>query len=163
MCLDDGEVCVLSLTGIQHLIASKDRHKIHIDQLELSPAPYDHWTLKEIMEQPESVERALSFGGRIYPIGQRVKLGGLEQNTEKMLAIKNLIITGCGTSLYAGMFGELLMQYLGCFDTVQTIDASELYATRLPKPDSGGVLLLSQSGETLDTIRSAHHALYGNP
>lgn len=160
ICLDDGEVCVLNPSGIEHLIGTRDRHKIYLESLELSCAPYDHWTLKEIMEQPESIERALNFGGRIYPIGQRVKLGGLEENTQKMLNVKNLIITGCGTSLYAGMFGELLMQYLGCFDTVQSIDASELYASRLPKPPSGGLLLLSQSGETLDTIKAYHLAAF---
>ncbi|XP_053993527.1 glutamine--fructose-6-phosphate aminotransferase [isomerizing]-like [Hylaeus volcanicus] len=151
--LDDGEICVAKIDGIQNLAAQKDLFDVPIDNFSLSPSPYDHWTLKEIMEQPETVERALNFGGRLHPVGYSVKLGGLEQSVTVISKIQNLIITGCGTSFYAGMCGELLMHHLGCFETIQTLDAAEVTSERFPRTSSSGVLLLSQSGETHDTIR----------
>jgi glutamine---fructose-6-phosphate transaminase (isomerizing) len=151
--LDDGELCVAKIDGIQNLASKKHLHEVSIDNFCLSPSPYDHWTLKEIMEQSETVERALNFGGRLHPVGYRVKLGGLEQSVNVVSEIQNLIITGCGTSLHAGMYGELLMHHLGCFQTVQTLDASEVTNERFPRSRTSGVLLLSQSGETHDTIR----------
>lgn len=152
--LNDGEVCVVNPTGIRKLIESRDLYNIDVMDVELSPTPHAHWTIKEILEQPLTVERALNFGGRLYPIGYRVKLGGLEQNSDILFSIKNLLITGCGTSLFAGMYGEILMCYLGGFETVQTLDAGELTVERLPQSSRAGILLLSQSGETLDTIRA---------
>lgn len=150
--LRDGEICVLNRHGIDHLKATRDMHQIHVENVEVSPAPFEHWTIKEISEQPQSLARALNYGGRISPIGNRVKLGGLDHESDAMMAIHHLLVSGCGTSLYAGMYGEKLMQYLSCFDTVRAVDASELDTGSLPAKE-GAVLLLSQSGETLDTIR----------
>ncbi|CDJ53494.1 glucosamine--fructose-6-phosphate aminotransferase (isomerizing), putative [Eimeria brunetti] len=138
------------------LLESRDMHRIATETVETSPDPFPHWTLKEIFEQPQSLARALNYGGRIMAHGNRVKLGGLDQNKD-LLAIRNLLLAGCGTSLYAGMYGEQLMQWLACFDQVRAIDATELEQHSLPKHDAG-ILLLSQSGETLDTIRACQIA-----
>ena len=87
-------------------------------QVEMSPAPYDHWTLKEIMDQPHAVSASLNYGGRIMG-EEEAKLGGLERRRETLAHIKNLVIAACGTSLHAGMYGAILMRMLGSFDTVQ--------------------------------------------
>ena len=74
--LEDGEIAVI--TADSHTL---DRSRIeiaHHENIELSPAPYPHWTIKEIMEQPESLARALNYGGRIKD-DSSVKLGGLDQ------------------------------------------------------------------------------------
>lgn len=154
--LQDGEIAIVTSKGIDQLLESRDMHRISAETVETSPDPFPHWTLKEIFEQPQSLARALNYGGRIMAHGNRVKLGGLDQNKD-LLAIRNLLLAGCGTSLYAGMYGEQLMQWLACFDQVRAIDATELEQHSLPKHDAG-ILLLSQSGETLDTIRACQIA-----
>lgn len=115
-------------------------------------SPYPHWTIKEIMEQPEAISRALNYGARFDTEG-KVKLGGLETNAEMLLKMHNLVIAACGTSLYAGMYGACILRALKTFDTVQTVDASEVTADTFPLTD-GGLLVLSQSGETKDTHRA---------
>ena len=154
--LKDGEIAIVTSKGIDQLLESRDMHRIASETVETSPDPFPHWTLKEIFEQPQSLARALNYGGRIMAHGNRVKLGGLDQNTD-LLAIRNLLLAGCGTSLYAGMYGEQLMQWLACFDQVRAVDATELEQHMLPRHDAG-ILLLSQSGETLDTIRACQVA-----
>lgn len=157
MALRDGEICLLKPGGIEHLSQTRLPEKIHMESVETSPAPFKHWTIKEICEQPQSLARALNYGGRVSSVGHRVRLGGLDGRKDHMLEIRHLILAGCGTSLYAAMYGERLLHYLGCFDTVITRDASELTGDCLPRSD-GGLLLLSQSGETLDTIRACQIA-----
>ena len=68
------------------------------------------------MEQPEAIARALSYGARMN--GKRVILGGLDMNKEQMSGIKNMLLTGCGTSRHAAEFGAKIMRDLDCFDTV---------------------------------------------
>ncbi|KAF1332364.1 Glutamine-fructose-6-phosphate transaminase, partial [Globisporangium splendens] len=119
-------------------------------KVRLSPAPYPHWTIREIMEQPKAVAAALGYGGRVSD--DHVYLGGLESEKERMLKIKHLMIAACGTSLYASKYGAKLMRSLNAFDTVSTEDASECSTDRLPKKE-GGLLVVSQSGETLDVQR----------
>ncbi|KAL8453158.1 hypothetical protein Emed_001028 [Eimeria media] len=154
--LQDGEIAIVTSKGIDQLLESRDMHRIATETVATSPDPFPHWTLKEIFEQPQSLARALNYGGRIMAHGNRVKLGGLDQNKD-LLAIRNLLLAGCGTSLYASMYGEQLMQWLACFDQVRAVDASELEQHMLPRHDAG-LLLLSQSGETLDTIRACQVA-----
>lgn len=157
--LRDGEIAVVTPRGIGQLEASgRTVHRISQEmKTETSPSPFLHWTVKEIFEQPQALGRAMNNGGRIAPYKSRVKLGGLDQNRDTLLEIKNLLICGCGTSLYAGMYGELLMQWLRCFDQVRAVDASEVDLHQFPKSEAG-MLLLSQSGETLDTVRACQLA-----
>ncbi|MFA6018033.1 MAG: glutamine--fructose-6-phosphate transaminase (isomerizing) [Patescibacteria group bacterium] len=122
------------------------------ETIQLSPAPFSHWTIKEIMEQPEALARVLNFGARI-PTESEVKLGGLEQNKSALLGIRHLVITACGTSLHAGLYGAHAMRNLRAFDTVQVVDASELTSQHFTK-EGAGLLVLSQSGETKDTHRA---------
>jgi len=73
--------------------------------------------LKEIDEEPRSMSRALNFGGRL--IRDRTKLGGIEPVEEKLLQVRNMLLLGCGTSMYACKFGELIFKELQIFDTVR--------------------------------------------
>ena len=98
----------------------------------LSPAPYPHWTIREIMEQPKAIAASLGYGGRVSD--DEVYLGGLQENAERMLKIQDLLIAACGTSLNAGIYGAKLMRSLGSFRTVQTIDAGEASRNDIPRP-----------------------------
>jgi len=69
-----------------------------------------------------------------------------------LLPVHNLIVTGCGTSFFAGQFGARIMRHLNTFDTVQAIDSAELGIDTFPRA-AGGVCLISQSGETKDVHR----------
>jgi len=147
--LDNGEIAVLKSDG--HSLDISRVEQAADEQINLSPAPFPHWTIKEIMEQPMSISRALNYGGRIDD-ELRVKLGGLEDAKDSLLPIHNLVITGCGTSFFAGQLGVKIMRHLNTFDTVQAIDSAEVALDTLPRV-GGGVCLISQSGETKDVHR----------
>jgi glucosamine--fructose-6-phosphate aminotransferase (isomerizing) len=78
----------------------------------LSPDPHPHFTIKECLEQPEAIARALSYGARMN--GKRVILGGLDMNVEQMRTIRNMLLTGCGTSRHAAEFGAKVSGGVGC-------------------------------------------------
>jgi len=147
--LENGEIAVLRSDG--HSLDISRVEKAAEELIHLSPAPFPHWTIKEIMEQPMSISRALNYGGRIFD-DVRVKLGGLEDAKDMLLPIHHLIITGCGTSYFAGQFGAKVMRFLNTFDTVQAVDSAEVGLDALPR-SAGGVCLISQSGETKDVHR----------
>lgn len=120
--------------------------------IQLTPDPYPHFTLKECMEQPEAIARALSYGARMN--GGRIVLGGLDSNRDKLLKIRNLLLTGCGTSKNAADFGAKIMRDLDIFDSVSVLDSAEVRRSDVPKPVHGGVIAVSQSGETKDVHRA---------
>jgi glucosamine--fructose-6-phosphate aminotransferase (isomerizing) len=120
-------------------------------EVQLTSDPYPHFTLKECMEQPGAIARALSYGARLD--GGKVVLGGLDNNVEKMMKIKNLMLTGCGTSKNAAEFGAKIMRDLDCFDSVNVLDSAEVRRSDIPKRN-GGLLAVSQSGETKDVHRA---------
>lgn len=117
----------------------------------LNPYPYKYWTEKEIYEQVESSLRAISLGGRL--LKDKVRLGGLEVLTKDIMKTQNLIILGCGTSLYAGEVGKFYFKELSNFNTVQVIDGANFSLTDIPKKGKTSLIFLSQSGETKDLHR----------
>ena len=125
-------------------------------ELRKSPAPYKHWMEREIREQPEAIARALAFGGRLGE--DKVFLGGLDRQRDRMRDIEHMLLVGCGTSLNASAYGARLMRDLGAFDTAQAMDASEVGVHDIP-PKSSGVIAVSQSGETKDVLRTVKKAM----
>jgi glucosamine--fructose-6-phosphate aminotransferase (isomerizing) len=121
-------------------------------KIESKPENYKHWMLKEIMEQPESIIRAMSNYGRIEN-NVCVKLGGLDSNKSRLLEIQHLILLGCGTSFNAGLWSLDLFKTLDIFETVVAYDGAEFHVKDIPKKGNSGVIFLSQSGETKDLHR----------
>jgi glucosamine--fructose-6-phosphate aminotransferase (isomerizing) len=152
--LENGEIAVLKADG--HSLDISRVEQAAEETIRLSPAPYPHWTIKEIMDQPMSISRTLNYGGRIYD-DSRVKLGGLEERVDMLLPIRHLVLTGCGTSYFAAQMGARFMRFLNAFDTVQAFDAAEIGRESFPK-SGGGVCLISQSGETKDVHRAVLQA-----
>jgi glucosamine--fructose-6-phosphate aminotransferase (isomerizing) len=127
--------------------------KNKLDQdIQLSPAPYKYWMQKEIMEQADSVNRALNNGGRIES-NTTVKLGGLDSNKNRLLDLNHLILLGCGTSYNAGLWSLNIYKSLDIFETVTIYDGAEFNINDIPKKGKTGLILLSQSGETKDLHR----------
>ena len=123
-----------------------------ISNLNLENTGYDHWTLKEIHEQPDSIRRALSFGGRILS-NYEVILGGLNENKNILKNIDNIILLGCGTSYNSGMIGMYYLKELCNFNSVQLFDGAEFELHDIPKYGNSAFILISQSGETKDLHR----------
>ncbi len=156
--MKDGEIGVLHSDGRTLDLTRKQRAP---DQkVELSPAPFPHWTLKELVEQPEAIARALGFGGRMSD--ERVYLGGLDKNEKLLSQIKLLVMSACGTSLNAARYAEKLMKNLESFDHVTSLDAAETGTKDFPRcdnPKNTGLLVISQSGETKDVHRVVKTAM----
>ncbi len=122
------------------------------DDIVSKPENYEHWTLKEIMEQPSSINRSINNGGRIAD-NTNVKLGGLDQHKSKLLECEHLIILGCGTSYYSGLWSCEIFKILDIFTTIQIFDGAEFDIHDIPKKGKTCLILLSQSGETKDLHR----------
>ena len=156
--MKDGEIGVLHADG--RTLDLKRVQKAPAQDVQLSPAPHPHWTIKECLEQPEAIARALGFGGRLSP--DRVLLGGLDGQFERVSKIKHMTLSACGTSLNAAKYAEKLMKNLGCFESVCSIDAAETESKDFPKPLNAkdtGLIVVSQSGETKDVHRVVKTAM----
>ena len=122
------------------------------DDIVSKPENYEHWTLKEIMEQPSSINRSINNGGRIAD-STNVKLGGLDEHKSKLLECEHLILLGCGTSYYSGLWSCEIFKILDIFTTVQIFDGAEFDVHDIPKKGKTCLIFLSQSGETKDLHR----------
>ena len=153
--LNNYDICIIKNKNKKITMQSThnyDLKNITIQNGSLDPSPYLHWTLKEIYEQKESIQRAISFGGRIVDIDS-VKLGGLDSKRDKLMEIENIILLGCGTSYNAGLLSTHFFKDLCNFNTVQIFDGAEFNINDVPKRGKTALILLSQSGETKDLHR----------
>jgi glucosamine--fructose-6-phosphate aminotransferase (isomerizing) len=131
-----------------------DGIKVNIQTLDLGISEiekqgYDHFMLKEIFEQPRSIQD--TFRGRILVEQNEIRLGGLHNVKEQLLNAKRIVIIGCGTSWHAGLVGEYLIEDLARIP-VEVEYASE-FRYRNPMIGKDDVVLaISQSGETADTL-----------
>ncbi len=116
---------------------------------------FPHYMLKEIFEQPDSVENALR--GRLSHSEGVAKLGGLESVRDRLQQARHLIIISCGTSYYAGLFARYVFEALTDL-TVETELASEFRYRKLNLRQNTVVLAISQSGETADTLAALREA-----
>jgi len=160
--MNDGEIGILRADGstldLTRMQEAPDQ------EVKLSPAPYPHWTLKECVEQPEAIARALGFGGRLT--SENVQLGGLEKMKDELSRVKYLTLSACGTSLNAAKYAEKLMKHLGSFDVVHSLDAAETDSNDFPrsaeKRKESAFLVVSQSGETKDVANVVNAARENN-
>jgi glutamine---fructose-6-phosphate transaminase (isomerizing) len=127
------------------------------DDIIIKPDDFEHWTLKEIMEQPDAIKRCTNNGGRIDD-NISVKLGGLEQNKSRLLECEHAILLGCGTSYHSSLWSQEIFKSLDIFSTVHVFDGAEFDITDIPKKGKTCILLCSQSGETKDLHRCIHIA-----
>lgn len=119
------------------------------DAAEAMLGDYPHFMLKEIFEAPQTIRSATL--GRIKPESGIVKLGGLESVREQLKYIDRIVIVACGTSYYAGLVGEYLIEEIAGIP-VEVQYASEFKYRDEPFSRSTALLAISQSGETADTI-----------
>ena len=133
-------------------LAKYRREQTNVEDVAATPAPWPHWMLKEIMEQPAAVLRAMNNGGRIAS-ETTVKLGGLDACRPLLENIDHLVLLGCGTSYHAGLWSLSMFKSLEAFDTVTIYDGADFCARDIPRRGKTAAVLLSQSGETKDLQR----------
>lgn len=153
-------------------VAEITRDKISITDLRRKPVPHDieilewdleqaqkgnfpHFMLKEIYEGPDVVRASLS--GRLRTKQKLIKLGGLEPVKDRLKNIKRIIILACGTSYYAGLVGEYLFEEITQIPTEVQL-ASEFRYRNEPFEKGTVALVISQSGETADTLGALRKA-----
>jgi glucosamine--fructose-6-phosphate aminotransferase (isomerizing) len=139
----------LQVMGRDQVIVPHSVHALNLatDDVELGRFP--HYMLKEIFEQPESLENALR--GRINDDDATAVFGGLNLTPRDLRQVKRIILTACGTSWHAALVGEHLIEELARIP-VEVEYASEL-RYRNPPLDEGTLLFaITQSGETADTL-----------
>ncbi len=158
--LGDGEMARITrddlrLTTLEAIPVAKDVEEIEWSLGQIELAGYEHFMLKEICEQPEALQNCLR--GRIDQREGAVHLGGLVDCSRELVRAKRIILTGCGTAWHAALVGEYLFEELARIPT-ETEYGSE-FRYRNPIIDYGTVLVVvSQSGETADTIAALHEA-----
>ena len=152
--LDDYEIATIkadgfTVTDLQNNKKEKKVTKLDWTVEEAQKGGYDHFMLKEIMEQPESIENALR--GRVVVKEGRVRLGGLEKIEVQLQKVERLNILACGTAYYAGMVGKYMMEEYTGIPT--EVDVASEFRYRKPIIDKKiASLFISQSGETADTL-----------
>jgi len=158
--LEDGDIAVLTKSGFR--IADLNREAQVRPETELEwgieeaqKGGYPHFMLKEIFEQPESLEN--SIRGRLIQDEGMAKLGGLERVKEKLREINRLHILGCGTAYHAGLVGEYMLEEYAGIPT--EVDFASEFRYRKPILDKNtAALFISQSGETADTLAALREA-----
>ncbi len=153
--LNDGELAVCTATTVDVMdLASQPIsakvEKIEVDMAAIQKQGYDHFLLKEIMEQPSTLRSTLN--GRVIPEEHRAKLGGLNMSDEQLREIEHVIIIGCGTAYYAGILAAYYLEQLVDDLTVEAQIASEFRYRSFHLPKNSVALIVSQSGETADTL-----------
>ena len=153
--LNDEEVATVTLDGqltiktLRNEVMTPTIHQIELEIEQLEKGGYDYFMLKEIFEQPVTIEECMR--GRMNSEEGWVRLGGMAEHLKRMVNADRMIILGCGTSWHAGMIAEYLFEDLARLP-VEVEYASEFRYRNPVVRDEDVVLAISQSGETADTF-----------
>jgi glutamine---fructose-6-phosphate transaminase (isomerizing) len=158
--LDDGEIAEITSENIRTMTiddvtVEKSVHQITLELSQIERGGYDHFMLKEINEQPDTILNAMR--GRLLVEEGDVKLGGLQNTIGKLLSARRIVLTACGTSWHAALVGEYMLEQIA------RVPAEVEYASEFRYRDpivniDDVVLLISQSGETADTLSALREA-----
>ncbi|HYR30975.1 MAG TPA: glutamine--fructose-6-phosphate transaminase (isomerizing) [Gemmatimonadales bacterium] len=158
--LDDGEIAVVRPHDYHILdlaAVEKEKAVTHVewDLATIERGGYQHFMLKEILEQPESVRNTLR--GRLLEEEGAVRLGGLNLSDDDLLKIDRIVITACGTSWHSALIGEYMMEELARIPT--EVEYASEFRYRNPIVDERTLVVgISQSGETADTLAALREA-----
>ena len=158
--LEDGDIAVLTKEGFR--IADlkrevKDRPTTELEWgiEEAQKGGYPHFMLKEIFEQPESIENAIR--GRLIRDDGMAHLGGLDSVKERLRTIDKIRIIACGTAYHAGLVGKYMIEEYAGIPT--EVDFASEFRYRKPLIDKNtAAIFISQSGETADTLAALREA-----
>ena len=158
--LNDGEMVTVRPSGyevrtIENEPLEKEVHELEWSLSEIEKGGYEHFMLKEIMEQPDAMADAMR--GRVLPEKNDIVLGGLHDVWDELYEAERIVIAACGTSWHAGLVGEYLVESFARIP-VEVEYASEFRYRNPILRDGDVVLVISQSGETADTLAAVREA-----
>lgn len=153
--LNDGEVATVTKNSVEIKTLNAEPVSAKVEEIETNLAAiqkngYDHFLLKEIMEQPETLKETLR--GRIDLKRGEVRLGGPGLSERELRKIKHLVIVGCGTAYHAGLLAAYYIEQFTPEITIEVVIASEYRYRGAYIPKDSVALIVSQSGETADTL-----------
>ncbi|MBM4089275.1 MAG: glutamine--fructose-6-phosphate transaminase (isomerizing) [Planctomycetes bacterium] len=152
--LADHEIAVVTADAVRVTHRDRGQIQLHVEQLRIDADQaelrgYPHFMLKEIFEQPESLENAMR--GRLNDEDATAVFGGLNLSPQELRRVNRILLTACGTSWHAALVGEYVIEELARLP-VEVEYASEL-RYRNPPVEHGTLLFaITQSGETADTL-----------
>jgi glucosamine--fructose-6-phosphate aminotransferase (isomerizing) len=158
--LEDGEMVVVTRDGyricdLNAMPVHRQVSRIDWDLEQIERGGFAHFMLKEIFEQPQTLENTMR--GRLILDEGFTKLGGLNISKEDLLSIDHVVITACGTSWHSALIGEMMIEEM-CRIPVEVEYASEYrYKNPIVTPNTL-VIVISQSGETADTLAAMREA-----
>ncbi|MCP4685047.1 MAG: glutamine--fructose-6-phosphate transaminase (isomerizing) [bacterium] len=158
--LEDGEIATVTpenyqVTTIQNVKISPSIEEIGWSLDEIEKEGYDHFMLKEIHEQPNTLRNAIR--GRLNHEEGMARLNGLNLQYEELRRIKRIIITACGTSWHSALIGKYIIEEISRIST--EVEYASEFRYRSPIVEDNTVLFaVSQSGETADTLAAMREA-----
>jgi glucosamine--fructose-6-phosphate aminotransferase (isomerizing) len=152
--LQDGEVVRLTADTFEIQHRSRGPVTPRIDRIDWAPdaaelGPHEHYMRKEILEQPDTVRDACR--GRLHRPEATAVLGGLGITSRQLRRVRRIVLVACGTSWHAALAGEYLIERMAHLP-VEVEYAGEFRYRNAPLDDRTLVIVLSQSGETADTL-----------
>ena len=129
--------------------------KLDLELAAIEKGGFDHFMLKEIFEQPQTIFDSLR--GRMDATQQSITLSGIDKIADKLLRANRVIIVACGTSWHAGLLAEYVIEEL-CRINVEVEYASEFRYRNPIITDQDVIIAISQSGETADTLVALENA-----
>ncbi|MEK7539553.1 MAG: glutamine--fructose-6-phosphate transaminase (isomerizing) [Patescibacteria group bacterium] len=159
--LEDGEMAIINnnkngkltfkIKTIDNKIKNPYVHTLETKIEELEKGGFPHFMLKEIFDQPQAFKDTMR--GRIILDKGNVKFGGLEKFKKELKNLRRLVITGMGTARFAGLVGEYLFEDLAGIPT-KVEYGSEFAYRKVAALLHTGLIAISQSGETADTLNA---------
>lgn len=158
--LNEGSMAVLTrdsfkTIGLDNRNMPHEIQTLEFDAQALAKGGFDHFMLKEIFEQPETIRNAMR--GRLLVEDGTARLDGLNLVLKELRGIERIIFVACGTSWHAALCGEYMIEDIAGIP-VEVEYASE-FRYRNPIINAGTlVFVISQSGETADTLAALREA-----
>jgi glucosamine--fructose-6-phosphate aminotransferase (isomerizing) len=158
--LDDGEMAIVTRDGyrvcdLNAQTVKKGVSRIDWDLDQIEKGGFDHFMLKEIFEQPQTIQNTMR--GRLVTEEGFSKLGGLNLTKEELQNLDQIIITACGTSWHSALIGEMMIEEQARI-RCEVEYASEFRYRNPIVTDRTLCVVISQSGETADTLAAMREA-----
>jgi glutamine---fructose-6-phosphate transaminase (isomerizing) len=158
--LDDGDYAVLTPDGyrtyqLRQGPVQRQVHRVTWDLESIEKGGFEHFMLKEIFEQPRSLEDVMR--GRLLEEEGSARLGGITVSDGDLMGIERVVLTACGTSWHSALIGEYMLEELARIPT-KVEYASEFRYKNPVVDDRTLVIVISQSGETADTLAALREA-----
>ncbi|KEQ22156.1 glutamine--fructose-6-phosphate transaminase (isomerizing) [Paenibacillus tyrfis] len=158
--LNDGEMAALTRDGVELMtlegnFISRELFHVDWDIVTAEKAGFDHFMLKEIHEQPKAYRDTM--GARLDESGKKAVLNEVGMTPEQIRAIRQVHIVACGTAYHAGLVGKSVIEKLARIPVETDVASEYRYRAPIITPETL-VIVVSQSGETADTLAALREA-----